>query len=191
MKRYLAFIALLLPLVAFAAPASDFHPPGWDELTPLQQTEVLKAIELTSKANSKAEDVPSIKEVDEWVNVGERIGKMLNGAAREVGMALSTFITTPAGKVALALIVWKVAGTAVVHLVGAFMVWGIGAVVMTALYLRYSRVEITYDPERKNIFGRPLKKKEVIDELTSDQSWGLALGSAAFTMAGLIVLLSM
>lgn len=189
MSRILILVALLFPLMALAAP-EDLNPTIWKGLTLKEQAEVMKIIAAGSEASAESE-TPSIEKVDEWVNVGERIGKMLNGAAKEVGMALTSFMATPAGKVALVLIVWKVAGTAAVHILGALVVWSIGAVVMSALHRNFVRTEVIYDPERKTIFGRPARTKVVSRQLTTDESWGLFGGSVVFTAAGLIVLFTM
>ncbi len=66
----------------------------------------------------------------------EGFAKALAVAARELGVTINDFLNTPAGKLTAALIVWKVAGTAIMHaLYGVFFVT-VGLVVIRMFYMR-------------------------------------------------------
>ncbi|GBG14529.1 poly(A) polymerase I [Novimethylophilus kurashikiensis] len=192
MKKLLLLVLFLLPATVLAAnvsASSAMEDAGWRQLSPSQRAEIMKQVADTAAQNSPSlENIPAAQRIDEWVTVGAHIGQVLNGAAKEVGMALNDFMATPAGKVALVLIVWKIAGGAMLHFVGGVLVWVIGAIVMYALYRRYATTEISYDPEKFNIFGFHPKLSEHRSELSEGACWGLFLGSASFVFGGLIVM---
>lgn len=188
MKRLFWIVALLLSFTAFAGTSTDVvRTAGWDNLTESQRAEITKLVaDKAAAAKESPIDVPNVQKIDEWVGVGERIGKMMGGAAKEVGVAVNDFITTPVGKWTMFLIVWKYMGGAAIHFFGGLLVMLIGSVVATALYRRMTHCTITYNEAEKNIFGNhPVLKKEQ-SAFGSDDFWALFLVSAAFTAASII-----
>lgn len=62
---------------------------------------------------TQAENMKETKDLDkakQWVEFGEMIGKAIGSTAKELNVAVNEFVQTPVGKMALVLIVWKVAG---------------------------------------------------------------------------------
>ncbi len=75
--------------------------------------------ELQLQAERMKAQVPgeTIQNAREWVDLGTALGQALGGSARELGIATNEFAMTPVGKVATVLIVWKIMGRDIVHLV--------------------------------------------------------------------------
>jgi hypothetical protein len=94
-----------------------------------QQLAAIQATQTTSTAVQVSTEIR--KEMGEWGAVGQGIGVALISAAKELGVAANEFATTPLGKIATGIIVYKMIGEDVlggffgtfVLLVGFY--WGI------------------------------------------------------------------
>lgn len=197
MKRFLITIA-----VAFAALCSapvyaadglnttSVSQAGFDKLSESQKAEILKQIAAqahdTSAAGIAANVTPS--KVSEWVDIGTKIGQMMGGAAKEVGVQVNDFVKTPVGQWTMALIVWKFMGGVAVHAFGALLVISIGIPFILWLSRRYSGLDVTYDPEKKDMFGRSVKLRERRREWTDGDVIMFAFFYAIVTAASLICL---
>ena len=162
---------------------------GFDKLSAEQQAQIVSSI---AAAQSKESDV--IDTVDKWVNVGERIGKMVGGAAREVGIAANEFVQTDVGKMTAAMIVWNYMGADVVdvfvHVVGGTAFIFIGLTWIFIVMRRSQDYKVVYSTTEKNWFGNYVVIGKERDSLTSDQQFGFT-GSAAFVLVlGMIAILT-
>lgn len=162
---------------------------GFDKLTAEQQAQIVQSI---AASQSKESDV--IDTVDKWVNVGERIGKMVGGAAREVGIAANEFVQTDVGKMTAAMIVWNYMGADVVdvfvHVVGGTAFIFIGLTWIFIVMRRSQDTKIVYSTTEKNWFGNYVVIGNERDALTSDQQFGFT-GAAAFVLVvGMIAVLT-
>lgn len=172
---------------------------GFYNLTETQKAEILQQIAEKSAKQQTTELVPSLvaaattatsapEAVDQWLNIGERVGKMIGGAAKEVGMVVNDFVKTPVGMVAMGLIVWNYMGTMIVHVVGGMFVIILGTIVVW-YFARRSRGEvITYDPERRDIFNRSVKVSHTKNEMDSGFVAGYLISMAVVIVAGLITM---
>lgn len=119
MRNLIVSLALML-MLAFGSVA---HAGGLttdtvnvEGLSEIAQAEVaLKAAELR-KAALKKQIIPDVAEVQKYVSVGEQIGKALAVTAKELGIEVNNFASTPVGMIAIFLIVWHFFGNMVVHL---------------------------------------------------------------------------
>ena len=181
-------IAMFISFGALAGTTSDaVRTAGWENLTESEKAEITKMVADKSAAKSSVTGVlTDVKKVDEWVGVGERIGKMMGGAAKEVGVAVNEFIQTPVGKMTMAIVVWKTIGGPLVHLVGGFIVLFLGFIVMTAIYKRLVRTEIKYNKEEKNVFGNHPVLAVERGAFSSDDFWAMFLGSLMFIGLALV-----
>jgi hypothetical protein len=135
---------------------------GWDKLTTEQQAEIIKSI--TTKVSTNTTDtqiVPNIKpaQINEWVMLGENLGKALGGAAKELGVQANEFAKTPLGLISVLLIVWHFMGGVVMHLVG-----GVILLLATTLFIKWHKqqvqdIVIEYDSEKRNWFGNSTIKR--------------------------------
>lgn len=159
--KYITMLVLLFALnTAQAIDSNSVASAGFSTLTDIEKTEVLQIV-AQKAANKGINSSSTVKSVDEWVTLGERVGKGFAGAARELGVAANEFSSTPVGKWVAFLIFWKLMGATAIHIVFGllFMIVGIGMLVM----YKNSCVswEIMYDTTKKNIFGNhPIIKKE-------------------------------
>jgi hypothetical protein len=113
----LLFALLLVPSTVLAQDISVNDLSGFDDLTDVQKAEV--AMQIAKTVETNAIDVVSITEkvgsveaadVDEWVELGGKVGKMLGGTAKELGIAANEFAASPLGFVTMGLVVWNYAG---------------------------------------------------------------------------------
>ena len=117
MKKLFAIFALLMATQSFAA-----TPDPMNELTDVQRAEV--SLHIAQKAaEAKIQAPSSPKQVEQWVSYGTQIGQALAGTARELGIVANEFIQTPAGKLTMAMIIWKVMGHDIVHVGLAMMMF--------------------------------------------------------------------
>ncbi len=162
---------------------------GFDKLTAAQQAQIVQSI-----ADAQTKESEVIDTVDKWVNVGERIGKMVGGAAREVGVAANEFIQTDVGKMTAAMIIWNYMGADVVdvlvHVVGGSMFIVIGLTWIFIVMRRSSPTQVTYSTTEKNWFGNYVIVKKERDDLTSDQQIGFTLSAAVVLAVGLVSVLT-
>lgn len=193
MERFLIIFMLLVTLVvpAHAALNSDsVAQAGFNKLTEQQKAEILKQVADASANSDVTTAVASVTptKVDEWVTIGERVGKIMGGAAREVGIAVNDFVKTPVGQLTMFLIVWKVMGGMLIHLLGGIIVFASGWTFTYLLYRRLSETKIKYHPEAKDWLGRPKVVEVYREALGADSAWGVFGCFAATTIAGLVTI---
>lgn len=76
----------------------------------------------------------------------EGFAKALSIAAKELGVTVNDFLHTDAGKLTAMLIIWKVAGAAIVHLMFSAVIFITGMIIARVIYMRlftggYEKVE--------------------------------------------------
>ena len=171
MKKLLAALLLVASFSANAAVQIDTS-----GLTESQKAELVQRAEAM-----KVTPTATVDKIDEWVNLGERIGKMFGGAAKEIGVAANEFVATPVGKWTMALIIYKVAGTDLLKIVGAFTL--LFATWAAARKLRLAAGEtVEYDLAKPNWFGNyPVKSIH-----RGEAGEGLTFGIYAMYALGII-----
>lgn len=200
MKRYLLSAALALA-AAFVIPAyaasgltsDSAAAAGFNKLSETEKAEILKTIAAKAQANNT--DLASIasaaanpEQVDQWLNVGEKVGKMIGGAAKEVGVAVNDFIHTPVGLTAMALIVWHYMGDMVVHVFGGLLVLAVGLSFILYYARKYTRTETIYDTDKQDIFGRSVVKVVNKSKWEGETVAGFMGATAVVIGAALIVM---
>ena len=132
---------------------------GFDKLSEQQKAELIKQV-TAQAANDAHVAVSTPQKVGEWVDLGTKIGQMMGGAAKELGVQVNEFAKTPVGQWTLALIVWKFAGSAIVHVVGGLLIMIVGFSFILFIARRYTRGSVVYDPSKRDYFGRSVKISE-------------------------------
>ena len=183
MKNLLIAVALMFSVSAFAAVEVDTR-----GLSDTQKAELVKAAEAMKKDTTPLNNVDA---VDKWVNVGERLGKMMGGAAKEIGVAANDFVQTPVGLMTTGLIVWNYMGGMIVHVVSG---WAFLIITFSLLFIysrRLRKVKITYDKENgRNWLGKyPVLSKEV-SAIDSDEFGILMLGYAVCIVISVWIMFS-
>ncbi len=114
MRNLIVSLALMLMLTfGSVAHAEQLDMNGLSEAA--QAELALKAAQLRKTA-LETPNLPDMAEVEKYVTVGEQIGKALAVTAKELGIEVNNFATTPVGMIAIFLIVWHFFGNMMVHL---------------------------------------------------------------------------
>lgn len=143
-------LVVLLAFVLFVAFGSVAHAVQLDMngLSDAAQAELaLKAAQLRKDA-LETPVIPDVIEMEKYVSVGEQIGKALASTAKELGVEVNNFATTPVGMIAIFLIVWHFFGVMMVHL----MFGGAWFITMVPIWIYFfkrlvMKREETYDAE--------------------------------------------
>ena len=186
MKRlFVALVMLMVAVPVFAAYNIDNS--SWNRLTERQKADIIKQVaDEAERSKIVPTDVANPEQVGKWVGVGEQIGKMIGGAAKEVGVAVNEFVKTPVGMVAMGLIVWHYMGGSLVHIFGGLFLFLFGMSFIIWMARRAVTWTYTYDTAQKDIFGRSVLKEKRRSSLSNDEFGGLLFGSAAITAISLI-----
>lgn len=207
-KRFLS--AVLITVLATVSSLSyagldsrDAQSAGFNTLTEQQKAELLKQIADKAAANKAAGAGSSLKEnvvvavnsvaskdADQWLNFGERIGQMIGGAAKELGVGINTFLQSPAGLLTASLIVWHFAGSALVHVFAGIAILLIGIPMILYYARRYTSYTIEYDTTKTDIFGRSIVKHKHRSKMDSGDIFGFMVATAIVFGAFLITVLT-
>jgi len=181
MKHFILSVILVLSLVssAWCLGAETVSSAGFGDLTVEQQADVLKNIASMKAASVTAKtELSTAKQAEEWVDLGQKVGSALGGAARELGVAANDFVKTPVGKMAMFIIIWKFAGHSVVMVCAGFIILICGISVITYCMRRSNPSIVEYEASGRKIFGfelRTVKKrnKPAVDNILG---WVLLYG---------------
>lgn len=187
-------VAALVTVSAHAAglKSDSVQSAGFDQLTEAQKAEVLKTVadkvEATKAGESAASLVAEPQRVGEWIDVGTKIGQMMGGAAKEVGVAVNDFVKTPVGQWTMAIVIWKFMGGPLMHVFGAVMILVVGIGFIGYFARKYTGVTIEYDQEKKDMFGRAVKKVVRRKAWDGEDTGWFMVSSAIVILAALIAL---
>lgn len=120
MKRFLKALLLSVVLGAGFAHTADAKPDTVLDVSALSEEQQLalrqKMVELKKEVKAETADVSTAKKLSEWATLGQQFGSGLAQTAKELGIAANEFVDTPVGKLVAAIILWKLAGSAIVHI---------------------------------------------------------------------------
>lgn len=177
MKRL--FVGLILMLVTMVASAqmsaNTVYNAGWDKLPETEKAKIVKQI--ADAAATPAVKMSNAEAVDKWVDTGERIGRMFQGAAKEIGVAVNDFVKTPVGMMTMGVIVWKYMGKDILQVLiaGAFFVTG-----MITIWVVFGRgrAEVRqYSPDKKDIFGRARLVSVEVESMSDGAMTGMLVST--------------
>lgn len=188
MKKFIAIVALMVSVNAFAALTTDsVSNAGFSRLSETEKAEIIKQI--ADKATDKASvTAPSEEKVEKWVKIGSQIGQGLSGAAKEVGIAVNDFAKTPVGQLTMMLIVWHMVGGVMVHIFGGILIMVVGLTFIRFMFNRAYPTKVTYSKDTKNIFGNYVVESEVRTPVQDDNAAGWLFAAALVIVAGLITI---
>ncbi|MFH1667720.1 MAG: hypothetical protein ABH884_01690 [Candidatus Komeilibacteria bacterium] len=93
------------------------------DLSKLDGETAAQVLAAQKQAQAKLPDIPPAERVEEWVSIGEQVGKAIASTCRELSVEVNEFVKTPVGKLTMFLIVWKVIGEDLWDIVGGCLVW--------------------------------------------------------------------
>lgn len=196
MKYVISVVMLLLAFNANAISSRDLSGVGFDNLSETQKAEILKSVteqvaaKTAEPVATKVESASKTAAVvtNQWLDIGERIGKGFAGAAKELGVAANDFVKTPVGIMTASLIVWHFAGSMLVHIFAGIMIF-IGGGGLLWYYVKSCRkIERVYDDEKKDVFGRAVLKSETIRPLDDDDKGWMFFMSIVLLATSLITI---
>lgn len=142
---------MLLGMLLLVSSFGAFAQVNTNGLTAAQTAELVIQAEKMKNATA---DPDAIAEVaDKWINVGERFGKMMGGAAREVGMAANDFLQTPVGMLTAGVIVFNYIGSPIIHVTVGMTIFFTLFFCLIYLQRQGRRIEITYSPDKRTWYG--------------------------------------
>jgi hypothetical protein len=188
MKKFFVAILMMVSVSAWAGNDSDtVRAAGFAKLSEAEKAEVIKMV--ADKASQK-DVMPTMTEdkVEKWVKIGSNIGQGLAGAAKEVGVAVNDFATTPVGQLTMMLIVWHMIGAQLIHVFGGIMIWIVGIAIIRHMVARAYPSKITYSKEVKNIFGNYVVEKSEPIAIDDSNAAGWLFAYGIVLVAGLIAI---
>jgi hypothetical protein len=191
MKSFRIFIGVVLMALssmAFALNSNSVGQAGFDRLSESQKADIIKQVADQASGTSAQGKIPTPEKVGQWLDLGPKIGQMIGGAAREVGLAVNDFVKTPVGQLTMVLIVWHFIGSSIIHILGAFVVLIVG----TWAVRRYFSVErrIEYDTDKVDIFKRSRIASINYESVSSEMFFSKIVAQAAIIAAFVIILLT-
>jgi hypothetical protein len=164
---------------------------GFDKLPADQQAQIIQTV---AAAQTKGSTNSMADVVDKWVNVGERLGKVMGGAAKEIGVAANDFAKTDLGRMTAMLVVWNYMGKdiidVVVHVGGGLLILVVGLSWIYIIMRRSQEVTTTYSDTVKNVFGNYVIVHKERVGLSSDQQVGFLFAAAVIIVVGVIMMIS-
>lgn len=188
MKKFFVAILMMVSISAWAGNTSDaVNSAGFSRLSEAEKAEVIKMV--ADKASQK-DVMPTMTEdkVEKWVKIGSNIGQGLAGAAKEVGVAVNDFATTPVGQLTMMLIVWHMIGAQLIHVFGGIMIWIVGIAIIRHMVARAYPSKITYSKEVKNFFGNYVVEKSEPIAIDDGNAAGWLFAYGVVLVAGLIAI---
>jgi hypothetical protein len=127
MNRVTTFILMVLFSMVMAvscfAQQNSNQQQDMSRLTPEERVQLMA---LQDKMNQQRAD-ERMEAAEKWIGIGERfgekLGKIIGDVCKELGIQANEFIKTPAGKLTVGLIVWKVIGEDLWDIVGGTLAW--------------------------------------------------------------------
>lgn len=178
------FLAFMLLFSVSANAAVEVNTVG---LTDTQKAELVKQAEAM---RAQAKDPTAIVDsAEKWLNIGERFGKMIGSAAKEVGVAANEFLKTPVGIMTATVIVFQYLGGPIIHMFTGIVILILGASVITYLVRNRRQLIIKYDTTQKNVFGNhPMISKERAKMDDDTFGWSIALYIATIALSTIVFL---
>ena len=188
MKKFFVAILMMVSISAWAGNTSDaVDSAGFRKLSEAEKAEVIKMV--ADKASQK-DVLPTMTEdkVEKWVKIGSNIGQGLAGAAKEVGVAVNDFATTPVGQLTMLLIVWHMIGAQLIHVLGGILIWVVGIIIIRHMVARAYPTKITYSKDVKNIFGNYVVEKSEPIAINDSNAAGWLFAYGIVLVAGLMAI---
>ncbi len=175
------FTMVAFAMCAFAVNAADIDT---SSLSPAQIAELkaiaAKAASANAQAKSESSNPSNVLSVaagwgKQASEAAEGFGKAFTVAAKELGITANEFLSTPAGKLTAALIIWKVMGATIVKMLFGVFFITTGLTIVRIIYRRL--FTLRYDKVEYSRFGGLFKGTKLVrvpksfGELENDGEW--------------------
>lgn len=195
MRRLTFAVALLVGLSSLAIASAkditlDVSGLSESQIAQIQSDALARKARGLQETGAVLNNAPSVDRISEYAKLGKDLGVGLASTAKELGVAANEFAQTPLGHVAMLLIIYKVIGSSIIHLICGFL-WLTSSTAIFIYFFRrmflYESIITNYDPttgKRINVVRKPM------DPTNGDVQGGrLLMGCAAGVSAamGLII----
>lgn len=166
---------------------NTIHSIDVSKLTPEQKTQLLaQTVELQKQANNPTNVSATLRnEASQWGELGANMGRATVAAAKEVGLAANDFAQTPLGKITIGIVVYKIVGTNILHIVYGFGILLTG--LMFAIYFLLRKKWKNVEYENIPVFGGLYVRKVVKNYTTDDDHVVYGYVAALISAVGGIV----
>ena len=134
--------------------------------------------------------VVSANNMAEYAELGKKYGIALSEVAKSIGTTVNELAQTPVGKVTTALIVWKLMGAQLIHVIGGILVWIVGFGCIRMFCKTIQSQDIQYSTTDKNIFGNYVIIKNKLSRLSEGEQIGVFLMNILVFVIGIVTLFS-
>ena len=110
MKRFIVSIGLMLSMTSVLAGITADDLGAFNKLSDIQKADVVARMAQHTNTNGSGSMPTTPEQMKEWVNFGAAIGKGMASIVAELGVSIDKFMDTTAGKIAMGLLIWEVAG---------------------------------------------------------------------------------
>lgn len=142
--------ATTMASVAHAATSSSLDLSG---LSDEEKTTVREKLEEIKKAQSPLSDmIPSAGKLSQWASLGQQFGAGIAQTAKELGVTANEFINTPVGRMVAIVIVWKLIGGALVHIIGGVIFFLIALIIWLRIFNRLCLVKSVKEVPGRHFF---------------------------------------
>ena len=201
-KKHLFMAVLILstsfPVMAAAVnvSAKDIKSIDVSSLTDEQKTQLMsQAVQLQKEqpaldAANMSETVRT--EASKWADLGSNVGKAAVSAAKELGVAANDFVQTPLGKITMGIVIFKVIGSSLIHLIVGLIVLLTGLSIAIYLILKKKYHSVEYE-NATNGWGtkKTIKAFTVDEDLTETHFIGACVSAAIGVVIGCWIIFTM
>jgi hypothetical protein len=178
MKRLIYVVLMLALAVPSFAFATELDTSG---LTEKQIAEIkLKAAEVKE---SNRVQIPTVDKANQWVEVGKNAGLALTSCAKEIGVAGDAFLNSFTGKVVFGVLIFKMMGGAIIHLVGGLALLVIAVPIWFWAFRRTFKQEDQFNEAGKKV-------KTIYRQPEGEYLWSFALVGIGICGASALIMLT-
>lgn len=168
--KYLLLILMFLSVPVLAQDAKTTNEQLQTKIAAMSDAE-----KATLLSQIETPDKPAADVANDWIDVGERLGSGLAATAREMGIAVNDFATTPIGKLTVIVLLWNFMGDDLAKI-------GVSLSMMFVFLPTWLIVA-------RNLFGTRNSEGKIIGYDLSRQDWGEGFMPVALILVFLGILL--
>jgi hypothetical protein len=175
------------------AATSDQITQSFNTLTEAQKAELIKQAATMQVQNANdpfhetTEALSTADTVNKYTDIAIKVTQALAAGAKELGVAVNSFLDTPAGKWTLGIIIYKTMGADIMMAISAFVVLIVGFTIIITIARRMRTIDIKYNKEKTTWFGNHPVISVNKSPFTDTDIWFLTIWS--FITLGLSVVL--
>jgi hypothetical protein len=146
MKKHIVFFTVIFILGLSAMANAVSITINTDNLDSETAAMVLEA----EKKSKKAKEVPTVDQVEAWVNIGDKVGGAIAATCKQLSVEVNEFVKTPVGMIAVGLIAYKVVGEKLWDVIGGTLAWVVVVMIIGFSFRHFHMREKIVDKSDKD-----------------------------------------